>query len=284
MAPRAKTPPSKATKSKNSAAPKPKTTRSGAARTKSAKSDPSPAKKSTPKVTKTIKKKKASLAAVNPPEVIEEDVAVLDPQTAPKRSAAKSEKSANGAKSAAVKRGHKPKAHAEPEDPNESLKREEFSKTRDKKSMRQIVKNDDDFEDDDSNDVSPTGRGRNGGKKSVKSRKRSATEEFLEEDSEESEETEDVEILDDLDPFTSTLILDPELSGPPPAPVAPLPPRPKRLAPRLQTCVDCGQQFGWLSMEKVCFACLKRRVAQRKKDEDYSGYGGSDDSGGDDDY
>ncbi|MBK6766622.1 MAG: hypothetical protein IPG71_10000 [bacterium] len=123
-------------------------------------------------------------------------------------------------------------------------------------------------------------------KKAPKARRRSATEEFLVEDMDEIGDAEDPEVLDDLDPFSSTIILDPDLPGPPPAPSAavPLPPRPKRLAPRMQVCVDCRQPYGWLSIEKVCFNCLKKRVAQRKKDEDYSGYGGSDDSGGDDDY
>lgn len=153
----------------------------------------------------------------------------------------------------------------------------------DPSSIEDVFAGSDGEDDEDENSTQAKKRKRDAARKPVRGKKRSPTEEFLVEDMEGEEEIEEADdLIDDLDPVSGTLILDPDLIGPP-AP-APLPPRPKRLPPRQQTCVDCGQQFGWLSIERVCFNCLKRRVAARKRDEDYSGYGGSDDSGGDDDY
>ncbi len=295
MATRAKTPPSKAAKSKKTAAPKPKRSATGSEREKTAKpvSKTTPAKKSTSKLPKNIKSKKTT-EAVEPEVVIEDTATLTTLRTAGKKTVAKAVPVVEEVQEPKpAKRGRKPKATDTADDEIIPLEKPVERDARKSLRERSVLDDDDDLdadEDDDDDeeegddDDRPARSKKRDGKKAMRGRKRSATEEFLEEDMEETEEVEDVEILDDLDPFASTLILDPELAGPPPAPPAQLPPRPKRLAPRMQVCADCGQQFGWLSIEKVCFNCLKKRVAQRKKDEDYSGYGGSDDSGGDDDY
>ncbi|MCC6476837.1 hypothetical protein IT157_07240 [bacterium] len=143
-------------------------------------------------------------------------------------------------------------------------------------------RDDDDDHEGDSEGGRRAGR-KEGGAKKGRQRKRSPTEEFLVEDMDEIvEEDEDVEpILDDLDPFAGTLLLDPDLIEAPITSSAPTPPvHTKRLTPRIQNCADCGGQFGWLSIEKLCFNCLKKKVSQRKKDEDYSGYGTEEASGG----
>ncbi|MBI5060255.1 hypothetical protein HZB60_10810 [candidate division KSB1 bacterium] len=90
----------------------------------------------------------------------------------------------------------------------------------------------------------------------------------------------------DIDPLDVPLeLLDPELVE---VPRAALPPRPKPKAPRgerrLLKCEGCGQMFGWLSVEKYCFNCLKRKLAQRKSpDENYTPGGFSGGGGGDSD-
>ncbi|MBL0061476.1 MAG: hypothetical protein IPP40_08345 [bacterium] len=297
MATRAKTPPSKAEKSKKSAVSKAKPEEKAKTRAKAAKpaSPPPPAKKTTSKLPKTIKSKKSEAPAEV--EAIKEVLKpVVEEKAIPKKkipSKAAPIAEVDEMKPAKSVRKVKPEILDDDDDDGHIIDMEEKTPGKNrKKAVKDLDDDDDDLdadeidddEDGDDEDRPARGRKKDGAKKVIRARKRSATEEFLEEDMEEVEEVEDVEILDDLDPFSSALILDPELAGPPPAPVSQLPPRPKRLAPRMQTCADCRQQYGWLSIEKVCFNCLKKRVAQRKKDEDYSGYGGSDDSGGDDDY
>ena len=74
----------------------------------------------------------------------------------------------------------------------------------------------------------------------------------------------------ELDPMEIPLeLLDPELVDVPrPTP----PPKPKPKLPkaerRAQTCAGCGQSFPWLSVEGLCFNCLKKKLAQRKRDDD----------------
>ena len=68
---------------------------------------------------------------------------------------------------------------------------------------------------------------------------------------------------------------DPELldvNRPPPAPKPPKP-KPAKADKRQQQCQNCGATFTWLSVDGLCFTCLKRRVAQRRReDESYSGF------------
>ena len=74
----------------------------------------------------------------------------------------------------------------------------------------------------------------------------------------------------ELDPMEIPLaLLDPELVDVPrPTP----PPKPKPKLPkaerRTQNCAGCGQQYQWLSVEGLCFSCLKKKLAQRKRDDD----------------
>lgn len=296
MASRAKTPPSPSGKSKKSAAPAPKSAGKSVAPAKSAKPVKSPPPKKTtqklskPALTKPETAKRGKKEAVPEPKL----TPVAAKAASTKRVIAKADDSRVQNELEKKKKPGKKAIEVEPEIEEVEIvagvedDEEEFDEDEvmfDPSSMDR----DDDEEDDEDGPPRPRKAKAPVTKKPARARKRSATEEFLEEDMEEIEEVEDPEVLDDLDPFASTIILDPDLPGPPPVPLAattaaPLPPRPKRLAPRMQVCVDCGQQYGWLSIEKVCFNCLKKRVAQRKKDEDYSGYGGSDDSGGDDDY
>jgi len=68
-------------------------------------------------------------------------------------------------------------------------------------------------------------------------------------------------------------LLDPELvEVPRPTPK----PKPKPVtSKRQQACQACGNTFPWLSVEQLCFTCLKRRLAQRKReDETYPGFTG----------
>jgi hypothetical protein len=70
---------------------------------------------------------------------------------------------------------------------------------------------------------------------------------------------------------------DPELldvTRPAPAP-APKPPKPKppKADKRQQRCQNCGATFTWLSVDGLCFNCLKKKVAQkRREDETFSGF------------
>jgi hypothetical protein len=68
---------------------------------------------------------------------------------------------------------------------------------------------------------------------------------------------------------------DPELldvTRPPPAPKPPKP-KPPKADKRQQQCQNCGATFTWLSVDGLCFNCLKRKVAQkRREDETFSGF------------
>jgi hypothetical protein len=95
----------------------------------------------------------------------------------------------------------------------------------------------------------------------------------------------------DIDPLDVPLeLLDPELVEVPRPALPPKPkPKPPRSERRQQKCDGCGQLYGWLSVEKLCFNCLKKKLSQRKSpDENYSsggfsGGGGGESDDGDDD-
>ncbi len=91
------------------------------------------------------------------------------------------------------------------------------------------------------------------------------------------EESEEEEIQDEmaLDPLELPLeLLDPELVEVP-RPAAP-PKAKQKVATahrRQQPCANCGNMYTWLSVDQLCFNCLKKRLAQRKReDESYSGF------------
>jgi len=111
---------------------------------------------------------------------------------------------------------------------------------------------------------------------------KSLTEEFLEEDSAiELDDDLDPDLVD-LDPLDALVVLDPELEDDPSLkPKAPPAIKPKvgKLAPRLQTCNHCGKSFPWLSADKLCFNCLKKKIAQKRSDETYGGLSDDDSSG-----
>ena len=91
------------------------------------------------------------------------------------------------------------------------------------------------------------------------------------------EEAEEEESPDEmaLDPLELPLeLLDPELVE---IPHPSSPPKPKQKIAtanrRQQACSHCGNMFTWLSVEQLCFNCLKKKLAQRKReDESYSGF------------
>lgn len=64
-------------------------------------------------------------------------------------------------------------------------------------------------------------------------------------------------------------LLDPNLVDVP-KPATPPKPKPKPLASerRERACAACGQMFFWLSVEGLCFSCLKRRLAQRRREDE----------------
>ena len=91
------------------------------------------------------------------------------------------------------------------------------------------------------------------------------------------EEPEEEEIQDEmaLDPLELPLeLLDPELVEVP-RPAAP-PKAKQKVATanrRQQPCANCGNMYTWLSVDQLCFNCLKKKLAQRKReDESYSGF------------
>jgi hypothetical protein len=78
----------------------------------------------------------------------------------------------------------------------------------------------------------------------------------------------------ELDPIGIPItLLDPELVDVP----RPAPPKSKpkivRTERRPQVCAGCGGTFIWLSVDGLCFSCLKRKLSQRKRDDDsFSGF------------
>ena len=70
-------------------------------------------------------------------------------------------------------------------------------------------------------------------------------------------------------------LLDPELIEVP-RPASVPKPKPKPVASkRQQVCASCGNTYTWLSVEQFCFSCLKKKLAQRKReDESYPGFTG----------
>jgi hypothetical protein len=73
----------------------------------------------------------------------------------------------------------------------------------------------------------------------------------------------------ELDPIGIPLtLLDPELVDVP----RPTPPKPKpkitRTERRPHTCAGCGGTFIWLSVDGLCFSCLKRKLSQRKREDE----------------
>jgi hypothetical protein len=111
---------------------------------------------------------------------------------------------------------------------------------------------------------------------------KSLTEEFLEEDSViELDDDLDPDLVD-LDPLDTLVVLDPELEDEPSLkPKAPPVSKPKvgKLAPRMQTCDHCGKSFPWLSADRLCFNCLKKKIAQKRSDETYGSVSDDDGSG-----
>jgi hypothetical protein len=82
--------------------------------------------------------------------------------------------------------------------------------------------------------------------------------------------------------------LDPDLIdiAAPIKPAAPKPPKPKppKADRRQVPCSGCGQTVGWLSVEGLCFNCLKKKIAaKRRDDETYSGSYSAADADDDDD-
>jgi len=91
------------------------------------------------------------------------------------------------------------------------------------------------------------------------------------------EEPEEEEIQDEmaLDPLELPLeLLDPELVEVPRPSATPKPKQKVATANRRQqACANCGNTFNWLSVEQLCFNCLKKKLSQRKReDESYSGF------------
>jgi hypothetical protein len=70
-------------------------------------------------------------------------------------------------------------------------------------------------------------------------------------------------------------LLDPELVEVP-RPSSPPKPKPKPVSNRRQqVCANCRNTFAWLSVEQLCFNCLKKKLSQRKReDETYPGFTG----------
>jgi hypothetical protein len=69
-------------------------------------------------------------------------------------------------------------------------------------------------------------------------------------------------------------LLDADLAELPRPPAAPRPrSKLQRVERRPQQCAGCGGTFAWVSVEQLCFSCLKRKLSQRKReDETYTGY------------
>jgi hypothetical protein len=79
-----------------------------------------------------------------------------------------------------------------------------------------------------------------------------------------------------MDPMELPLeLLDPELVEVPRPASAPKP-KPKPVAGKRQlTCANCGNQYTWLSVDQLCFNCLKKKLSQKKRDdESYPGFTG----------
>jgi len=82
------------------------------------------------------------------------------------------------------------------------------------------------------------------------------------------------EDLSELDPLDLPLaLLDPELVEVP-RPVGPMRPKPKpRVERNPKQCAGCGGMFTWLSVDQLCFNCLKKKLAAKKReDEAYGGF------------
>ncbi len=111
-------------------------------------------------------------------------------------------------------------------------------------------------------------------------------EDFLDEFDEDAVLDEDVIIPDaiELDPLDVPIdLLDPDLIETPPArPAAPPKPKPNRNDRRQQKCDSCGGMYGWLSVERLCFNCLKKKIAAKKREEEgyTTGFGSGGGGGG----
>jgi hypothetical protein len=93
------------------------------------------------------------------------------------------------------------------------------------------------------------------------------------------------ENLEELDPLDLPLaLLDPDLVEVP-RPVGPTRPKPKpRVERQPKPCASCGQMFTWLSVDQLCFNCLKKKLAAKKReDESYGGYTPEAEDSSDDD-
>ncbi|HEY3295271.1 MAG TPA: hypothetical protein VGL38_07520 [bacterium] len=93
------------------------------------------------------------------------------------------------------------------------------------------------------------------------------------------------EDLSELDPLDLPLaLLDPELVEVP-RPAGPVRPKPKpRVERNPKQCAGCGNMFTWLSVDQLCFNCLKKKLAAKKReDEAYGGFTpeAEEDDGGD---
>lgn len=93
---------------------------------------------------------------------------------------------------------------------------------------------------------------------------------FIEEDALEPIEDEEL-VADDLELVHLDIpidLLDSDLVDIP----KPAPPKPKPKPPaserRERACASCGGMYFWLSVEGLCFSCLKKRLAQRRRDDE----------------
>jgi len=227
-----------------------------------------PASKPEPKLKKPVKStapiKKSLVAEVErlKKTIIEGTV----PEAKSKAKAAKAEKEAESVKKAA-KAEAKPAEHdvrpvSPPEPEPESLEEEAPKKKRGRKPKSETGEK-------------PV-RARSG--RPPKAKPLDPIEEFLAEDIPAPEEIEEdaviPEDLAELDPLDIPLVLlDPELVEVP-RPVGPTRPKPKpRVERHPKQCASCGQMFTWLSVDQLCFNCLKRKLAAKKReDEAYGGY------------
>ncbi|MDD5089150.1 MAG: hypothetical protein PHI18_10195, partial [bacterium] len=93
---------------------------------------------------------------------------------------------------------------------------------------------------------------------------------FIEEDTLEPIEDEEL-VADDLELGHLEIpieLLDPDLVEIP-KPALPKPkPKPVTSERRERACASCGGMFFWLSVEGFCFSCLKKRLAQRRRDDE----------------
>lgn len=112
-----------------------------------------------------------------------------------------------------------------------------------------------------------------------KTKPRDPIHEFLADDLPTADEIEEDDVvipedLSELDPLDLPLaLLDPDLLEVP-RPVGPPRPKPKpRVERQPKQCASCKGMFAWLSVDRICFNCLKKKLAAKKReDEAYGGF------------